>query len=118
MKKIQNIDFSYNWNEKLNCKAFTTIRLSDRFEIGDHLNVLLKKELRLNARVVNKHYFTLDKLSDTIAYLDTGYSKEETIDILQKMYKNVDLTKAKFVLYVLLKVDLTDEDYRKKWFGK
>lgn len=39
----KHIRFSYNWNNKLNCKAFTTIRLHspERYFLGAKFNVYL-----------------------------------------------------------------------------
>lgn len=116
--KTQNLNFSYNWNYKLDCKAFTTIRLSERFEINDHLNVYFNDKLRCHVRVVGKRLFNILELPELICWLDTGYSKAETIEVLRKMYKDVDMTKVKFTVYTLLKVDFSDEKYRALWKTK
>lgn len=85
---MNKLTFSYNWNNKLDCKAFTTIRLSDRFKIGDQYNIFLKEEDRGLHEVVDVRKFLLKDISEFVARIDTGYSKQETIDVLQKMYKN------------------------------
>jgi hypothetical protein len=101
----KNLNFSYNWNNKLDCKCFTTIRLSNAHEIGQRFNVYLNDKLRCHAVVVCKFSFSLEKLSDMLCYIDTGYSKEETIEVLRKMYKDVDVERASFTVYTLKKVE-------------
>jgi hypothetical protein len=115
MITIETLNFTYNWNNKLDCKAFTTIRRTDRFEVGQHLNVYLNDMLRCHVRIVEKHSFTIDVLPKILCWLDTGYSKAETIDILTKMYSSVDISKSTFYVYTLLKVDISDMEYRKNW---
>ena len=43
---MKTITFSYNWNNKLGRKAFTTIRLynPNKYKIGETYNINLKKE--------------------------------------------------------------------------
>lgn len=40
----RSIKFSYNWNQKLNCKAFTTIRIHNdgKYVVGEIYNVYLE----------------------------------------------------------------------------
>ena len=44
----------------------------------------------------------LNQLSDYICFLDTGYSKEETKEILLKMYPRIDF-KIQYLTVILLK---------------
>ena len=97
------LEFSYNWNNKLSCKAFTTLRLSDRFNIGDKVEVYLLLRKLGTADVVNKIKIQFGKISDTVAYLDTGYNAAECRNILQRMYKNMAMTNLTTIyLYVLV----------------
>lgn len=84
------INFSYNWNNKLTNKAFTTIRLhnpnkyktGERYAIrcnGQHKGIAILQEIRT---------LRLNQLNNFITYIDTGYSVPETIEILKTMYKN------------------------------
>lgn len=85
---MQQVHFSYNWNKKLGCRAFTSLRLSGRFNKGDKVEIVLKREVIGQAEVIGKSKLKLADISDFIAYLDTGYDKEKCQDILRKMYKD------------------------------
>jgi len=84
------IQFSYNWNNKLGCKSYTTIRLkSERYKIGNTYNIYLKGLEQIEAKIINIKEFKLKDLNDYMAYLDTGYGVEETKLIIHRMYKNI-----------------------------
>ena len=104
---MKYFNFSYNWNGKLDCKAFTTIRLSDKCEVGDEIFVSLKGKRLPNMYLVkDRKALKLDSINDFIGYLDTGYSAEETKDMLRKMYskKNVNWEKQTIFLYLLVRI--------------
>lgn len=86
----QNLDFSYNWNNKLSGKCFTTIRLHNplKYCVGNVLNVTLKLQPRGRVKILRVTTFTIDKINDYIACLDTGYPAEECKKMLKEMYKN------------------------------
>ena len=90
MKKA--ISFSYNWNKKLECDAYTTLRLSNRLKEGDKVEVFLNQHFMHYARVIEKKKLSIQQIraSKAICYLDTGKSPEETINLLTTMYKNSD----------------------------
>lgn len=101
---MQEINFSFNWNKKLDCKAFTTIRLSGKYNIGEKIEVRLKKALHCYGEIIDKKNFNIEKITDWIAYLDTGYDRTECIKILQTMYKNKNINwKMQPVFYYLIK---------------
>lgn len=85
---MQQLHFSYNWNKKLNGTAFTSLKLSNRFSIGDKVEILLKDEVIGEAEVIGKKTLKLADINDYIAYLDTGYNKSRCKEILTTMYKN------------------------------
>lgn len=90
MKEYDYIKFSYNWNNKLNCKSYTTIRPynSIKYVLNFCYKIILNNEYLHTAQIVDIKNFKLKDITNFIAYIDTGYSKEETINIIQKMYKN------------------------------
>ncbi len=97
------IKFTYNWNGKLTNKVFTTLRLHNpkKYIIGNGYQIELKGEIIGNANMIGKHVITLDRLTDYVCYMDTGYSKAETLTIIQRMYKHIDLKTARFDLCIL-----------------
>lgn len=96
-------DFSYNWNNKLNNKYFTTLRLNDKFKVGETYPTHFKGKPRGIVTVVDKRHLFLADINDWIAYLDTGYSRAECQKILQTMYKSkgVNWSQKQLVLYLL-----------------
>jgi len=83
-----NLNFSFNWNNKLDCRCFTTIRLKNErlYPIGKELTVLLKNKPLKTVKIIDVKHFTLPQLNEFMAMLDTGYNLESTIDIFHKMY--------------------------------
>lgn len=90
---MKRVYFSHNWNNKLDCKDFTTLRLSNdnKYVVGEVYEIWHKegKENRCIGEAVlkSKRKFHASKINQFIAYLDTGYSADETKKIIQRMYK-------------------------------
>ena len=100
------LKFSYNWNKKLECKTFTTLRLSKAYKVNDFIKVTCKGIEDFDAQIIGKKSFLLKDINDYVAYIDTGYDAEECKNILRKMYKNknVDWDKQKIYFYLIKKV--------------
>jgi len=101
---MKQINFSYNWNNKIDCKAFTTLRLSNRnkYKIGELYQIYLKKTFVKNGIIVDIKVLSLNEINDYIAFLDTGYNRDECLTIIKRMYKNVDFSKTKLD-FILIK---------------
>jgi hypothetical protein len=100
-----NFEFSTNWNNKLECDNFTTIRFHqpNRHVPGTVADITLKGTLKKNAVIVAVKPLLVTQINDFIGYLDTGYSGKETQDILRTMYKNkqIDWQRQLFDLVLL-----------------
>jgi hypothetical protein len=99
------LNFSYNWNGKLSNNCFTTIRCVDwnKYRTGYHKNVFLKDRLITKIVIIEIRVFKLLELNEWVARLDTGYSREEAIDILCRMYKLDKSTTNKDFMLILCK---------------
>jgi hypothetical protein len=99
-----DISFSQNWNKKLNCNYFTTIRLTNyaKYRPGNQYRIICKGEYIYKAQIIQVINIYLQQLTDYLAYQDTGYNRAETIALLQKMYPNYDF-KTKQISIILLK---------------
>ena len=99
------LKFSYNWNNKLNCLCFSTIRIRNdrKYYVGAKKIIQLKGEQKGVVTIVSVSYFTIDKLTEAVSRLDTGYSIDKCRDIIKTMYKNSNLNwdKQQFVFCVL-----------------
>lgn len=104
---MEKLEFSTNWNNKLDCKCFTTIRIYNpmKHTNGNKFDVFLKTNFRTKVQVISLGLYLINELTDYICYLDTGYSKLETIEIFRKMYPKIDFTKTRLVVMLLKKVD-------------
>lgn len=105
---MTDLIFTYNWNNKLQNKAFTTIRLRNdkKYEIGKEFSIQLQPKGKPSetlgiAKIIDVKHFTLEKLNNFIAHIDTGYSKEECEKIILRMYPKVDFKKTELSLILL-----------------
>jgi hypothetical protein len=104
---MNRITFTTNWNKKLDCSAFTTIRLEDQiYQKGKNFEVFEKGHLKGVFCIVHLSVFKLNQLSEAMAYLDTGYNKEKTTNIIKKIYdkRAPDWDKQNLYYMVLAKV--------------
>jgi len=87
MKDRPVIKFSQNWNGKLYCPHFTTVRLHnpEKYEKGRSYQVEFKQfgflALCLDLKIIKAGSF-----NDFIAYLDAGVSATKFRSIMQSMY--------------------------------
>lgn len=96
---MDKIVFSYNWNNKLNCKAYTTFRLaSNKYVKGGIYAIYLKDEYLHDAEIVDIRELSASHINDFIAYIDTGYDAKEFLQIIKKMYGDIDKRKFYFIL--------------------
>ena len=105
---MQKLEFSTNWNNKLDCKCFTTIRIynpTKHFQ-GNTFEIFLKRKYKGKATVMTIGALKLENLTDYICFLDTGYSKIETIEILRKMYPKIDFKNQYLCIILLQKIEL------------
>lgn len=106
---MKDLLFSYNWNNKLDNKAFTTIRLKQekKYVIGQECKIILEPkgkeaETKGIAKIVDIKHFKLSSLNNFMSYIDTGYSKEECEKIIRRMYGKCDFEKQE-LSFILLK---------------
>lgn len=98
---MNRLKFSTNWNNKLDCKVFTTIRLfNDKYLQGSEHEILLKNkegkveingtryQLKGRAIVRLSYKIPVGKLSQGVCLIDTGYSFVQVRKMLSTMYKN------------------------------
>lgn len=109
---LHRLNFSYNWNNKLNCNVFSTIR---RYNPAVHYEGRIVQVFetgtkpgtdRGKAKYIIVTPFKLHQLKPSMAYLDTGYNLEETKNILRTMYtgKVPDIEQETFCYCILEKI--------------
>ena len=80
------LDFSFNWNNKLDCKAFTTISQSGRLSEGQSINITLKEQFVKKGKVIIKKRYQIKQMTESMAFIDTGYDLTKTLDVISKMF--------------------------------
>lgn len=104
---MQTINYLANFNNKLDCDAYTSIRLPDplKYVIGNSFRVTLKDKDHHVARLVEMKELTLDRITPFIAYLDTGKSIQDCIQIIMKSYngQGLDFSTQPFVFMLFEK---------------
>lgn len=99
---MKEINYSKNWNNKLNCLYHTTIRLyNDEWKVGEKVMIKKNNELCFRGTIIKIGTFFLNELKEITAYLDTGKSLAETKEIIKKIYPNKDFSKEKLMILLI-----------------
>jgi len=100
---MDRLNFKTNWNNKLNNKVFSTIRpFNDKKYAKDCIYDIYLNQIKMGtAKIIFLKTVNIDFLSQVECYLDTGYGKAETIEIINKMYKG----EVDRVHYLILKFE-------------
>lgn len=84
---MKKLSFSKNWNNKLGCQAFTTIRRSFKSAEKEVLEIILNGEFVCYGRIESIEWISIDEITDRIAFVDTGFDAEKTKKLLSELYK-------------------------------
>lgn len=103
-----DLKFSYNWNHKLDCHAFTTIRIFQpaKHIAGEKVRLLLKDQEIGNATIKSINTFFINQLNPFMSYVDTGYSPQECEAIIRKMYPKIDLGITRLAMLLIVKDEI------------
>lgn len=88
---METLTFSYNWNHKLDCNYFSTIRVdSAKFKVGINWRIVLhgKRPREFQAELVKVTRVSPKQINSTMIMLDTGYDFENGMQVLKRMYKD------------------------------
>jgi len=110
---MPNIKFTHNWNNKLDCFVFTTIRRSfpskDAYydaQIGNVFQVMVKGELHSYATLRTVYKGAFETIHEIIKALDTGVFDPEQYKWVFKGFGITDKTPV--LLLVFQNVDHAD----------
>lgn len=93
------IKFSTNWNNKLSCDYFTTIRLaSPKYQVDKIYIIELKGKALKWVRMIEGRIITMAQMNEWVTRLDTGYDCKKFYDLFNRMYPNTDWTTQRLVL--------------------
>jgi uncharacterized protein YqfB (UPF0267 family) len=102
---MKRIDFSHNWNNKLDCQSFTTLRLKngEKYQTDELYEIYMGENQlpKLTAKLLNIKEIKLYEITEWIAQLDAGCSLEEFKEIIKRIYPDAAMEKAIFQLILL-----------------
>jgi hypothetical protein len=110
-----DLKFSYNWNHKLDCDAFTTIRIFNKLKHvpGTPVAIKLKEEDKGTGVIKDVRTFMLDNMNSFMAYIDTGYPLDEAKQVILRMYSKVDF-KTTLLALILVAKDKVKQNAKKE----
>lgn len=81
--------FSKNWNNKLDCEFFTTVRYwSNQYRQGDLHDIELNGQYVKTCKVLGLITCKLEEIGPLVTYPDAGLSPEDFREMMRKMYQN------------------------------
>jgi hypothetical protein len=85
------LDFTVNLNCKLYCNVFTTLRPrnDEKYHLDEVYQIQLKGADMGEAKAVFIKHFKLSLLTEAMALVDTGYTKQRAIEILATLYPGI-----------------------------
>lgn len=113
---FQRINFSKNWNNKLNCFFFTTIRpVSEKYKSGERFDIRINDVFYCYADLIEIKTLTISQITErNYNILDSGLNASEFYDLMSKFYskkkwwKERETTLQTLFLKKLVQFDIFD----------
>jgi hypothetical protein len=105
-KRLEVLEFSGDWNKKLGCQYYTTIRLNNpsKYMVGKQLKVMLSRRLHHIAEVACISELTLGRVSEAMAFIDAGLELPKFKTMFTKMYETkININDNTPLVFVVLK---------------
>ena len=107
---MKHLKFSTNWNNKLECRYFTTVRIVNKFTVGERIIIVFKNKFKFG-RVMETRKIKGEDFNDFLCYLDTGYNLEQTKSIILKMYDRKNWSDVNHMFLHLIEADKNWNDF-------
>lgn len=91
MTQVEYINFDENYNNKLDCKFFTTIRIQDpkkTYIPGGLVDIKLKRKFLFKAVIISNIIYKLDQINHVSTYLDAGLNHYDFKILMENIYWN------------------------------
>ncbi len=115
---MNKIVFDENYNNKLNNKYFTTVRLwsqekEDYYEklVGKEFSVFLKGEFFCKAKLIGLFDSYFQRIMEScpfFSYLDAGLNQDDFFVLMERMYSNKKEWKDEFTNFLILLFERDD----------
>jgi len=114
---MKTISFNLNWNCKLYCNVFSTLRPRDdeKYQLDEVYQILLKGNDMGEAKAVMIKHFKLSMMTEAIALIDTGYTKQRAIEIIATLYPNIENIADHEFSYILLERTNKDSNHNNQY---
>lgn len=90
---IPDLRFIKNYNQKLGCKFFSTIRIATqknigkfKYGLGKQFNIRVGGVSRCYARLLSIEFMKIKNMPDYLFYLDAACGRDEFIELMAKFY--------------------------------
>lgn len=118
MDKLE-LEFKHNYNNKLRCKVFTSLRLPHpKLKVGAKFNITLCGYQKGIAKIISVDHIRGGELKFEQAKIDTGFNIKETMQILKDTYKNRPCIDWKTQELVLLYLEWEGQERMSDIFNK
>lgn len=102
------LKYSNNWNQKLVLNIFADLRVystKNHYE-GNIVDIEYQTKnglIEFKGEIEKVTPVTLDKISESMWYMITGYNRENSLKIIHQMYKNkdIDIDKVFFAILII-----------------
>ena len=105
---MPSINFEKNYNNKLHCVCFTSLRLHNdyNYSVGLNYTIMLKRKNFGVAKLIEKRVLRLDQLNEFIAHIDAGVPLKELISMIKSFYtkKSIDWNTQQLDLLLFEKI--------------
>jgi hypothetical protein len=82
--------FNKNWNNKLLCDCFGTIRVDDTYELHQEREIRYRNDVIGVAKVVALRSFPYSQLTNIVCFVDAGHDLRYMQTVFQKMHGPLD----------------------------
>jgi hypothetical protein len=98
---MEKLKFSQNWNSKLDCQFFTTIRIQNKkYSCGNTFDIILNDQYLKTCKIVEIKNFKILQLNDFMSFIDAGMNKIDLYQLLSRFYpkQNINDLEWQFIL--------------------
>lgn len=105
IQQLDEINFSVNWNNKLACRYFTTIRLGlfNKYKSGKLYRINLNDKYRFVAKCVEVNPIKMNEITSIMSLIDCSLYPSELKKMLLKMYRSDVIERLGLCIIVLEK---------------
>lgn len=101
------LKYSTNWNQKLALNIFADLRVYNKYHHfeGNIVDIEYQSKtglIEFKGEIEKVMPVMLDKISEAMWYMITGYNKENSLKIIHQMYKNKDIEIDKVFFAILI----------------